>query len=260
MPRGFENVAIVTGSGTGIGAATAEALAAKSINVVINHLGDADRADAESTAETCRAKGADVLVCQADVSRENDRCRLIAAPVKRWGRLDYLVNNAGASAGRDLNDLDGATAAEFHSVYDVNIIAPFMLAREAARHMRALGSGAIVNVSSIAGLAGIGSSYPYLVTKAGLINLTLALARVLAPEIRVNVVCPGLVNTAWPEREMGHERFERVREQIVAKGALKSVTEPADVAETIVWLLTGAPKITGEVIRIDAGVHLGPGM
>jgi len=249
-------VAVVTGAGTGIGAAAVKKLAQRGVNVVINHLGDVDRAGAEETAETCRASGVKALIHAADVGDEPSCRRLIAASVEAFGRLDYLVNNAGTTAGRDLRDLDGVTVEEFRRVYDVNCIGPFMLSRAAAPHMRKLGRGAIVNIASQAGLIGMGSSHPYCVTKAGLINMTRALARVLGPEIRVNVICPGLINTQFPPSVLGPERYKSILARFEATSILKSVIEPEDVAESIVWLLEGAPQITGHIIEVDGGGHL----
>jgi 3-oxoacyl-[acyl-carrier protein] reductase len=254
---GTRKVALVTGAATGIGAAAVGLLAERGVDVVINHLGAVDRAAAETTAEVCRAKGVDARIHAADVGVEPECRGLIDGAVAAFGRLDYLVNNAGASAGRDLRDLDGVTVDEFRRVNDVNCVGPFMLARAAAPHMRKLGRGAIVNIASMAGLIGMGSSYAYLASKAGLINITRALARVLAPQIRVNVICPGLINTQFPAQVLGPERFAKVMANFEATSVLKSVIEPADVAETIVWLLEGAPQITGEVVRVDGGGHLG---
>ena len=252
--------ALVTGAGTGIGAATARALARRGVSVAINHLGAPDRASAEAVAAECRALGAQVLLLPADVGDEPSCRALVAAVLAAWGRLDYLVNNAGLSAGRALTDLDGVTEEEFMRVERVNVHAPFWLSRAAAVPMRAQGRGAIVNMGSIAGIEGIGSSYPYLTTKAALISLTKALARTLGPEIRVNVVCPGLVSSGWGEREMGAERAAAVSDRYRATTALRAVPRPEDIAETIAWLLQSASHMTGEIVRIDSGLHLGPPM
>ncbi|MGI4812767.1 MAG: SDR family NAD(P)-dependent oxidoreductase [Janthinobacterium lividum] len=249
-------VALVTGAGTGMGAEIVKLLATRGVNVVINHLGEVDHAAAQQTAQACREAGAEALVVQADVGIESDCTALVAKAAQQWGRLDYLVNNAAATAGRELSDLDGVTVEDFRKVYEVNCIGPFLLSRAAAVHMRALKRGAIVNVASTAGLTGLGSSHPYCATKAGLINMTRSLARVLGPEIRINAVCPGLVNTQWPQRQLSPAMYAMVMEKAKSGSILKSVIQPSDVAESVVWLLEGAPQITGEVVRVDGGGHL----
>ena len=249
-------VAIVTGGGTGIGAATAKALASRGVNVVINHLGDVDLGDAEQTVQQCRALGADAVAIQADVGKDADCRKLIEDSAARWGRLDYLVNNAGYSRGRPLDDLDSVAVAEFEQAFAVNSIGPFLLGRYSVPHMRAAGGGAIVNVASMAGLIGHGSSHGYCASKAAMINLTRSLARVLGPEIRVNVVCPGLVDTEHPRRVMG-ERFQEVIDLAKRQNVLGGILQPEDIAIPIVFLLMDAAQITAEVVRVDGGGHLG---
>jgi 3-oxoacyl-[acyl-carrier protein] reductase len=250
-------VALLTGAGTGIGSATARALAQRGANVVINHLGAQDAEAASETARACEALGVDALVLATDVGVPAKCAALVAQTIAAFGRVDYLVNNAGFSPGRDLKDLSGVTEDEFMRAFSVNSIGPFMLARAVAPHMRTVRGGSIVNVGSIAGLEGVGSSYPYLATKAALINLTRALARVLAPEIRVNVVCPGLVDTDFPRRVLSEERYEKTLEHWKSVSPLGSITQAEDIARTIIWLLEEAPQMTGEVVRVDGGAHLG---
>ena len=251
----MSKVVLVTGGATGIGAAAAKGFAARGVDVVINHLGAADRADAEQTAELCRSLGRRVEIVPADVGEPAACERLIAQSVAAFGRLDYLVNNAGYTKSRPLADLDSVDPAEFHRAFAVNCIGPFLLARYAAPRLRAAG-GSIVNISSMAGLVGFGSSYPYLTSKAALINLTRSLARVLAPEVRVNVICPGLVDTPWPARELG-DRFEAVAKAAAAGSPTGRLSTAADIATTILFLCMDAAQITGEVVRVDGGGHLG---
>ena len=248
-------VAVLTGSGTGIGAATAKELARRAVNVVINYLGDTEKADAETTAQNCRDIGVEALTVQADVGRDEDCRRLIEAAVENWGRLDYLYNNAAFSAGRPLEDLDGVEIAEFEKAFAVNTIGPFLLTRYAVPHMRKTGAGGIVNIASQAGLYGMGSSHGYCASKAGLINLTRSLARVLGPEIRVNCICPGLVDTPHPRRVMG-DRFDDIVKLAAKRNVLGSILQPEDIAIPSVFLLMDAMQMTGEIIEVDGGGHL----
>jgi NAD(P)-dependent dehydrogenase (short-subunit alcohol dehydrogenase family) len=206
--------AIVTGSASGLGAATAEILARSGARLVINY--SSSKTEAEATAELCRKAGAaEVLVAQGDVSKDED-CRRIVAAASGWGRLDILVNNAGTTKHVAHADLDGLSAEDFQRVYGVNTIGPFQMVR-AARSLLEAGAkasgraSAVVNVSSIAGLSGIGSSVAYVASKGGLNAMTLSLARALAPLIRVNAVCPGYIDTPWFEKGRGVEGAKRTR-------------------------------------------------
>jgi 3-oxoacyl-[acyl-carrier protein] reductase len=249
-------VAIITGGGTGIGAATAKALAARGVSIVINHLGENDHADAQATAAECQTRGVQAVVIQADVGEDEQCRRLIDTAAREMGRIDYLVNNAGYSHGRPLTDIDAVEVSEFEKAYAVNSTGPFLLSRYAAPHMRAAGGGAIVNIASMAGLIGMGSSHGYCASKAALINLSRSLARVLSPEIRVNAICPGLVDTPHPRRVMG-DRFEELVKLAERQNFLGGILQPEDIAVPAVFLLMDAGQITGEVIRVDGGGHLG---
>jgi 3-oxoacyl-[acyl-carrier protein] reductase len=247
--------AIITGSATGIGAAVARRLAAKGTHVVINYTKSA--AEAEATAAECRALGVEALVCQADVSRDEDCRRLAETALAAWGRIDFLVNNAGTTVFAPQGDLDAVQADDFRRIYDVNVIGAFQMVRAVAPAMKAAGRGAVVNVSSIAGLAGIGSSIAYAASKGALNTLTLSLARALAPTIRVNAVCPGMVTTRWLQQGLGADRYSHMLAATEAATPLKQASGPDEIAEPVVWLLEGAAHITGEMISVDAGMHLG---
>ena len=250
-------VAIVTGSATGIGAAVAKRLASKGAAVVINYSRSA--AEAEETAAACRTAGGDVIICQANVAEDADCRRLAAAALERWGRIDYLVNNAGTTVFADHAALDKVQAEDFRRIYDVNVIGAYQMIRAVAATMKAQGRGAVVNISSIAGLTGIGSSVAYAASKGALNTLTLSLARALGPEIRVNAVCPGLVQTRWLKQGLGDASYERSVIANQARTPLKASSGPDEIAEPVVWLLEGAAHVTGEIITVDAGLHLGFG-
>jgi 3-oxoacyl-[acyl-carrier protein] reductase len=249
-----KQVALITGSATGVGAATALQLAQRGWNVVVNY--SRSEQEAQDTAAACRAAGADVLVAQADVAQDADCRRLVQEAVARWGRLDALVNNAGTSVFGDEAKWDALDHEVFHRILGVNTIGTFQMVRAAVPHLKAA-EGTIVNVSSVAGALGIGSSIPYIASKGAMNSMTLHLARTLAPEIRVNAVCPGLITSRWFAKGIGEEAYEKAREAYKATVPLARASTPEDVAEAIVWLVASARTVTGELLMLDSGTHLG---
>lgn len=248
-------VCIVTGSATGIGAACAIELARRGCRTVINYT--KSEAEAKETARACEAAGGETLLVQANVADDADCRRMAEAALTKWGRIDALVNNAGTTKvafnHADLNALD---ASDFQNIYAVNVIGAFQMIRAVEPTMRRQGRGAVVNVSSIAAVMGIGTSVAYAASKGALNTMTLSLARVLGPEIRVNAVCPGFVETRWLAGALG-DRYEAAKARSVGAAPLQNVCTPEDVARTIVWLLEGAELVTGEFIIVDGGAHLG---
>jgi len=249
-----DSVCIVTGSATGIGAACALLLAVKGARVAINYT--KSEKEAQTTAAACEAKGAASILVRADVSSDQDCRRLAQAALDKWGRIDGLINNAGVTKFAKHGDLDALDAADFQRIFGVNVIGPFQMVRAVVPAMQKQGAGAIVNISSIAGLTGMGSSVAYAASKGALNTMTLSLARALGPAIRVNAVCPGFVETRWLTGGLGGS-YESLKQNYEAITPLKSVVYPEDVAEAAVWLLEGAGKVTGETILVDSGVHLG---
>ena len=247
-------VAIVTGSGTGIGAATALRLAARGFEVVVNY--SRSEAEAEATAAECRHAGADAIVCRADVAEDADCRALVQAAVSRWGRIDALVNNAGMSSFAGAANWDAIDAETFQRIVGVNALGAFQMIRAAAPHLREAG-GAIVNVSSVAGALGIGSSVPYIASKGAMNAMTLYFARALAPQVRVNAVCPGLVTSRWFVDGIGQQGYEQVKTTYEASTPLARASTPEDVADAVVWLIEGARTMTGELLMLDGGLHLG---
>jgi 3-oxoacyl-[acyl-carrier protein] reductase len=243
---------IVTGSSSGVGAATALLLARSGAGVAINF--SRDRRPAEEVIAACLAAGGDAVPVQADVSSDADCRRLAAAALERWGRIDGLVNNAGTTKFASMRDLDALSADDFHRIYAVNVVGAYQMVRACIDALRAT-RGAVVNVSSIAGSMGIGSSHAYAASKGALNTLTLALARSLGPEIRVNAVLPGFIETRWLKQGLGPE-YDRVRAAYREKTPLDATLQPEDVAESIVSLLR-ARKVTGQLHTIDAGRGLG---
>ena len=249
-------VVIVTGSATGLGAAVAQRLASKGARVVINYT--KSEAEAEATAAACEKLGSEALLCRADVADDADCRRMAAAAVERWGRVDGLVNNAALSKIAPHADLEALTGEDFLSIFAVNVVGPYQMVRAVAPHMKKLGQGAVVNVSSLSGMSGSGSSIAYAASKAALNTMTLSLARALAPEIRVNAVCPGVMQTRWWREGLGEERYTEFIDRYAESAPLKTAGTPEAVADPVVWFLEGAEQVTGETLIVDSGTHLGP--
>ena len=241
-------VCVVTGSSSGIGAATARLFAERGWHVVVNYSRDA--APAEAVAEECRALGqsrnTEALVVQANVADDADCRRLAAAVLARWGRCDALVNNAGTTKFVGLANLDGLDADDFQRIYAVNVIGAFQMIRALAPLLKLHPPSAVVNMSSIASLTGLGSSVAYAASKGALNAMTMALARALGPAIRLNAIAPGLVETPWLQNGMGAERYAASVAGYKARAALADIIQPEDVARAA-WYLA-----------VDAGAKLIP--
>ena len=235
-------VAIVTGSSSGIGKAVAQAFAGAGASVVVNSSSSVE------AGETVAAELPDAIYVRADVSDESQSRSLVAAAVDRWCRLDVLVNKAGTTALIAHADLDAVTDEVWRRILDVNILGTWYVTRAAVPALRQSG-GAIVNVTSIAGIRPTGSSVPYAMTKAALNHMTRLLANALAPEIRVNAVAPGLIDTPWTAG------FDELRRAVTGMAPLARSGRPEEVAEAVLLLAT-ASYITGEVVLVDGGVHL----
>lgn len=247
-------VAIVTGSGTGVGAATALALARRGWDVLINYSRSEEQALASEAA--CRDAGAQTLRIRGDVSQDADCRALAAAAADAWGRIDALINNAGVSLFGPDAAWDALDAQSFQRILGVNTVGTFQMVRACLPHLKAA-QGCIVNVSSVAGSLGIGSSVPYIASKGAINAMTLHLARTLAPEIRVNAVCPAFITSRWFVDGLGQAAYDKLKARSEANTPLGRASTPEDVAEAIVWLADGARTVTGELIHLDSGMHLG---
>jgi len=250
-----EKVAIVTGSATGVGAATAVLLAEKGCNVVINYT--RSKEEAMATAQLVEQHNVECIVFKADVSNDDECKSMVEATIKKWGKIDYLVNNAGKTKFNPFENLDGLSGEDFLDIYSVNVVGPYQMIKAVVPYMKQQGGGAIVNDSSLAGINGVGSSIAYVTSKAALNIMTKSLAHVLGPEIRINTVAPGPIQTRWLKGGMGDEAYSALIEQAENELPLKQVATAEDVAETLVWFLEGAKLITGEVLIVDSGAHLG---
>lgn len=250
-----KKTAIITGSATGVGAATARLLARKGWNVVINY--SRSEKEAEETAAACRADGADALVVKADVAEDSSCRRMVEATIARWGRLDALVNSAGTTKFVPHTDLDGLSAEDFQRTFAVNVIGPYQMTRAAAPHLKKSGDGAVVFVSSIGAIRASGSSIAYCASKAALNNITVSLARALGPEIRVNAVCPGFIQGRWLKNAMSDARYAELLAEWESNSPLRKAAMPEDIAENIWWFIGGAPLVTGQIFIIDSGNLMG---
>lgn len=242
-------VSIVTGSATGVGAATCFELAKRGWNVVINYTRSVQ--EAENTAELCKSAGSDVLVCQANVANDEDCVDMVLKTTGRWGRLDALVNNAGTTRFCDYANLEGLDKADFLSLYEVNVVGAYQMTRAAAPYLKS-SEGSIVNTSSISAISGVGSSIAYAASKGALSTMTLFLAHALAPQVRVNAVCPGFIQGRWTKGFLG-DRYEAVKHNIEQASLLNKTTVPEDIAKTIVYLIEDAVMTTGQILTVDGG-------
>lgn len=240
-------VAIVTGGGTGIGRACALALAGEGARVVVNY--SRSRDEAEQTAADCRAAGGDGLAVQANVSQPAQIDRLVNEAVERWGRVDVLVNSAGTTKFAAYDDLDALTEAVWDDILAVNLKGVFFACRAVVPHMRQAGAGSIVNIGSISAIRPVGSSIPYMASKAAVHSMTQSMAVALGPQIRVNAVAPGFIETRWHAGRDEAARATRERTPVKRNGT------PEDVAEAALYLAT-ASFVTGEIIVVDGGRFL----
>lgn len=248
-----DKVAIVTGGGTGVGRATSLALAHLGCHVVVNY--SRSRDEAEATVKEIAALGVCGFAVQGDVA-DDAACRALAAwTVEALGRVDILVNCAGTTEFIPFHDLDAVSDETWLRLYKVNVVGAFHCARAVREPMLATGGGVIINVSSVAAQLGQGSSIPYCCTKAALDNLTVSLARTLAPHIRVNGIAPGFIEGRWTQGGLG-EKYDGIKQAYERTLPLARVCQPADIADGILSLITGSRLVTGQTLTVDAGMMI----
>jgi len=228
-------VAIVTGGTSGMGEATAQELVKRGWQV----------------AAMARSKSA----FQGDVAEDADCRRVAKAVLDKWGRIDALVNNAGTTKFVKHDDLEGLSADDILGIFRVNFVGPWQMIRACAPALKA-SRGSIVNISSVAAVLGTGSSIAYAASKAALETMSISLARALGPEIRVNVVAPGYVKTPWQVSAHGQAGADDLEQKYASVAPLRTAVGAEDVAGTVAWLLEGAPRLTGDIIYVDAGMHI----
>lgn len=253
-------VAIVTGSATGLGAAAARQLADLGWNIVVNYT--RSKKEADETMQAVTAKGVEAILVQADVGQDADCRKLVDAATKKWGRVDGVVNNAGTTKFQQQGDLDGVQAEDFEHINRINVVGPYQMSRAVYPVMKKQWDdkgerGSIVNISSVAGVMGVGSSIPYMCSKGALNTLTLALAKWLAPAVRVNTVCPGFIQSRWLLGGMGEEGYAKAKALQETATPLRQAGTTDQMAEAAVFFLASASNVTGEFMIVDAGMHLG---
>ena len=247
-------VAIVTGSSSGVGAACARQLAERGCHVAINY--SSNRDGAEQTRELCSQYGVETIVVRANVAEDSECRKLAQETIDKWGRVDALVNNAGTTKFNPHQNLDGLSKEDFLHIYAVNTVGPYQMARAVVPAMKTGKRGSIVNVSSIAGVMGVGSSIAYAASKGALNTMTLSLARALGPEIRVNTICPGFIQGEWLKKGLGEETYNAAKERAAQSAPLKLTTTPETVADGVLYFIVGADVVTGETLIMDGGSHL----
>lgn len=242
-------VALLSGASGGIGRALALTLARNGCHLLLHYHQGQERV--EALQQEVQRLGVEALAVQADLANPWDCQRLVESAKERWQRLDVLINNAATTVFVAPEDLDGLDLESWDRIFAVNTRAPFLLARAAAGLLRQ-NRGAILNISSTAATSAVGSCLAYSASKAALNNLTLALAHVLAPEVRVNALAPGFVETEWLQRGLG-ERLPRVRRRVQTQTPLGQLATPEDVARAALAILTAMTHMTGQVITLDGG-------
>ncbi|MCY8801719.1 SDR family NAD(P)-dependent oxidoreductase [Bacillus spizizenii] len=243
----MNKIALVTGGGTGIGRAASMELAKRGAIVAVNYT--RSQSEAEETVEMIQRDGGRAFAIQADVSKNSEVQDMVRLIVKIYGPIDVLINNASITRHIPMDDLEAATEDIWDELYAVNVKGMFFCARAVVPFMKKSKAGAIVNVGSIAGLTGAGSSMPYAVSKSAVHGLTKSLAHALAPEIRVSGVAPGAVATRW-----WAGREEKMK-SMIGTLLLQRIAEPEDVAKLICSLVEHE-SLTGQIITIDSGQTL----
>jgi len=235
-------VAIVTGSSSGIGEAVVRRFSAEGASVVVNS------ARSVEAGQAVAASLPDALYVQADIADEAQGRVLVAAAIERWGHLDILVNNAGTTTVIPHADLDAAGLEVWQRIFEVNVFGTWLMSRSAVPALRSSG-GSIINITSLAGVRAAGSSIPYAASKAALNHLTRLMAKALGPDVRVNAIAPGLVDTPWTED------WDAIRAGVSQMAPMRRSGKPEDMTD-ISLALARSSYLTGEVILIDGGLNL----
>ncbi len=239
-----QKVALITGSATGIGKACALRFAREGYGVVVNY--SRSQAEAEETLAEVKNFGVPGILCQANVADENAVSEMVRRTQEELGGLDVVVNNAGTTRFIDHKDLDSLTAAVWDEIFAVNVKGSYFCCKAAMPLMKER-NGNIVNVTSVAGVAGHGSSIAYAASKAAINCMTKSLARAFGPEVRVNAVAPGPVQTRWLADHQSHV------EASVKITPMSRASEPEDIADVVFFLANGTNMMTGQILVVDGG-------
>ena len=248
------SAALITGGGTGVGRETTLALARLGCSVLVNY--SRSREAAEKTAAEATALGARAVAAQGDVACDEDCRRLVDVAVREFGQLRVLVNSAGTTSFIPGPDLDQVTDEVWETIMAVNVRGLFQAVRASRGAIEAAGGGEIVNISSTASLSGQGSSIPYAASKGAVNTLTVGLARVLAPKLRVNAIAPGAITGRWLKAGWG-DGYDSIMQAIGERTPLGRPSDPIDVADAVLAVITGSDMVTGQVLVCDGGMLIG---
>ena len=246
-------VAIVTGASRGVGRAVAILLAEKGWNLTLTCSSSLE--EAQKVAKECNDLGAETLVLTADVSDESKCQETVQKTIDKWKRLDTLVNNAGRTVFNAHENLAGLSSEDFVEIYKTNTVGPYMMIKEAEEFLRQSPNASIVNIASIAGVIGVGSSIAYVASKGALVMMTKSLAKALGP-IRINAICPGFIEGEWLKTGLGDETYEATKSFIESSTPLSMVCNPEKVAKGVWFFIEDAVATTGETLILDGGFHL----
>ena len=249
-------VVVITGGASGIGRACAIQMASKGYNVAINYFEKFQ--PFREVIQQCLDQGVKAIAINGDVSKDEDCRKMVDSTIKEFSQIDAVISCAGVTQITQLDDLESQNAEDFQRIYAINVIGMYQIARASAPYLKKSSNGSIVNISSIASQIGSGSSLGYIASKGAVNSLTIALAKILAPEVRVNAVLPGLVNTDWFRQYVGDGSWKKIKKDYADTSALQSITEPEEIASSVAFLCVEATKTTGQLLYADAGSTLGP--
>ena len=246
-------VAIVTGASRGVGKAVALLLAEKGWNLTLTCSSSLE--EAKKVAKECNDLGAETIVLTADVSDESKCKETVQKTIEEWKRLDVLINNAGKTVFNAHENLAGLKSEDFLEIYKTNTVGPYMMIKEAEEFLRKSPIASVVNIASIAGVIGVGSSIAYVASKGALVMMTKSLAKALGP-IRINAICPGFIEGEWLKTGLGDEAYEATKNFIESSTPLNMVCNPEKVAKGVWFFVEDAVATTGETLILDGGFHL----
>ena len=246
-------VAIVTGASRGVGRAVALLLAEIGWNLTLTC--SSSLKEAKKVAKECNDLGSETIVLTADVSDESKCKETVQKTIEEWKRLDVLINNAGKTVFNAHENLAGLKSEDFLEIYKTNTVGPYMMIKEAEEFLRKSPIASVVNIASIAGVIGVGSSVAYVASKGALVMMTKSLAKALGP-IRINAICPGFIEGEWLKTGLGDEAYEATKNFIESSTPLNMVCNPEKVAKGVWFFVEDAVATTGETLILDGGFHL----
>ena len=245
-------VAIVTGASRGVGKAVALLLAEKGWNLTLTC--SSSLKEAKKVAKECNDLGSETIVLTADVSDESKCKETVQKTIEEWKRLDVLINNAGKTVFNAHENLAGLKSEDFLEIYKTNTVGPYMMIKEAEEFLRKSPIASVVNIASIAGVIGVGSSIAYVASKGALVMMTKSLAKALGP-IRINAICPGFIEGEWLKKGLGDEAYEATKNYIESSTPLNMVCNPEKVAKGVWFFVEDAVATTGETLILSL-IHI----